>query len=204
MRPEGIKSFQEDRGTITEELVQKAADNLVKKHVNISGRTIFIEYQKLFKKKNLGNKYFVSEQTISRNTRYSSIWQDIKKKINIENKLKKTNTKNQEAFSLRDQYDLLKQDYIELLDEFKLIEKAKKEQEEEIKKLKTMISTKEIYQYEDIISKKHPSEIINSIKSLLLNGMVVIIKKDNKIIFKNNNLNDDNRIEIQEEEWNNI
>lgn len=200
MKDKGIRNFQEERSSIIINLINQSCSILLKKEINISGKSVTLEIIKLFKKENIKLKYLVSEQTISRTTKYNSIWKEFKKKQN-ERFYSKQEKKNKElSFSLRDKYDMLKQDYIELYDQYNLIFNVdinKKESNKESNE------RKDINIFKDD-AKNFLIETIDNIKNLLKNGSVIIVEKDDVVIIKNMNLKDTHKIIIDKDKWNNL
>ena len=203
MESKGIEEFQQERYEIIINFINQSCVTLLKKGADISANSVTQEVVKLFKKENIDTKYLVSMQTIGRNQKYNSIWKNYKNKQK-QTFLTKREKKNKELeFSIRDKYDMLKQDYIELDDDYTYLLKENKENIKKIESLKQNALRKDFS-----TNKKHNDdlsiEILTSIKKLLINGSVAIVKKDDSIIIKSINLKDENKIIIDKDKWNSI
>ena len=198
MKPIGIRDFQKERSQIIKELIHEAGKNLLKRKTIISAKTISYEVQKLFNKKALDMKFLVTEQTIGRNKQYKSIWQVYKQQQKEDYISNKKTSIHEHEFSIRDKYDKLKQEYVEILDLYTLERQQTKELTQKIKKHE--VFTNDITRYEDNISNNR-SILLHNIKEMLTNGSVVIIKNNSSIIIKNLKIHDSQKIEITEEEW---
>lgn len=203
MEDKGIREFQKEREVIITTLINKSCITLLEKKINISINSVTEEVINNFEKENIDKKYLVSAQTIGRNRKYNVIWRKYKKKQEITFFTKKEKINKELEFSIRDKYDMLKQDYIELLDNYNYLLKENKEY---IKKIESHKQTEVIKDFNNF--KNHNNDlsinISRSLKNLLINGPVIIIEKDNQIIIKNLDLKDDNKIIINKNEWNNI
>lgn len=200
MRGEGIKEFQIKRHDILIYCVNKSSLTLLEKGINVSPTTIIQEIAKIFKEENINTKYLVTAQTIGRNEKYNSIWKKFKKKQK-KTFLTKHEKKNKELeFSIRDKYDMLKQDYIELNDEYSYLVK---ENNQNIKKIDSLRQNDLKNNFNTVKNYKNDSSVnfLISLKKLLTTGSIVIVEKDDCIVIKNLNQKDDNKITIDKNEW---
>lgn len=203
MEDKGLREFQQRRTEIMINIINKSCDTLLKKGINISVKSVTEEVTKNFKKENIDKKYLVSSQTIGRDIKYNKIWKTFQKKQkgNFITKYDKKNTEVE--FTIRDKYDMLKQDYIELKDQYTYVI------QENTKYIETIKSYNNDYLIENTNLIQKPDnqlaiELLTYIKELLRNGSVIIVEKDNKTIIKNMNIKDDNKIIIDKNKWDSI
>jgi dGTP triphosphohydrolase len=203
MKNKGIKKFQQERYEIIIDLINQSCIILLKKGVDIIANSVAEEVVKLFKKENIDTTYLVSAQTIGRNKKYNSIWKKFQKKQKQTFLTKREKSNRELEFSIRDKYDMLKQDYIELNDQYTYLSK---ESEENIKKIEIFEQniSKENFNTNKKSTNDLPLEILISLKKLLINGSVAIVEKEDSIIIKNINLKDDHKIIIGKDKWHTI
>ena len=200
MEDKGIREFQKQRYEIITNCITQSCLTLLEKGIHVSQSTVSQEVMKIFKNEKINIKYLVSEQTIGRNKQYNSIWKKAKRKQK-ETILTKREKKNKELeFSIRDKYDMLKQDYIELNDNYTYLLNENK---------KNIVSPRDQQFTKEVSTSKNSnddlsSEIVISLKKLLIHGAVVIIQKDNSIVIKNLNLKDECKIIINKDRWDSI
>lgn len=203
MQDKGIREFQQRRTEIMINIINKSCNTLLKKNIQITINTLTAEVIKNFENDNIDKRYLVSAQTISRDSKYNKIWKSFQKKQKSEFPTK-NNIKNKEfEFTLRDKYDMLKQDYIELKDQYLYVI------QENTKYIETIKSYNKNNTITDSISHEKSNnnvsqEILNFIKILLKNGPVMIIEKDDSIIIQNTLMRDNNKTIIDKNKWNNI
>lgn len=203
MQAKGIRKFQEERSKIIINYINQACLTLLEKGIDISRNSVSQEIERKFKKHKIDIKYLVDAQTIGRNYKYSSIWKKYKKKQK-RTLLTKTEKKNKEfEFSIRDKYDMLKQDYIELNDKFNYLIEENKNNIRKIKAL-TLDNSKRDFNTAYNSNNNLSSDILFNIQKMLKNDSVIIIEKSESIIIKNFNIKDDNKIIVDKEEWYNI
>lgn len=204
MEDKGIRDFQKERYEIITTCINQACINLIEKRIHISQGTVEKEVLSIFKKENINPKYIVSAQTIGRNKNYSSIWKKYKKKHTEKFLTKREKATKELEFSIRDKYDMLKQDYIELLDNYNYLIKENKKHLQKMQSSDTNISENDFSAFksdkEDLALK-----ILKTIKKLMSNkNSLVIQEKEESLIIKTINLKDNNKIIIDKEEWCNI
>lgn len=203
MQDKGIREFQQRRTQIMINIINKSCNTLLKKNIRISISTVTAEVIKNFENDNIDKQYLVSAQTISRESKYNKIWKSFQKKQKSEFPTK-NNIKNKEfEFTLRDKYDMLKQDYIELKDQYLYVIQENTKYIETIKsynKNNTIINSISHEKSNNNVSQ----EILNFIKILLKNGPVIVIEKDDSIIIQNTLMRDNNKTIIDKNKWNNI
>lgn len=203
MQDKGIREFQKRRTQIMINIINKSCNTLLKKNIRISISTVTAEVIKNFENDNINKQYLVSAQTISRESKYNKIWKSFQKKQKSEFPTK-NNIKNKEfEFTLRDKYDMLKQDYIELKDQYLYVIQENTKYIETIKsynKNNTIINSISHEKSNNNVSQ----EILNFIKILLKNGPVIVIEKDDSIIIQNTLMRDNNKTIIDKNKWNNI
>lgn len=203
MQDKGIREFQQRRTEIMINIINKSCNTLLKKNIQITINTLTAEVIKNFENDNIDKRYLVSAQTISRDSKYNKIWKSFQKKQKSEFPTK-NNIKNKEfEFTLRDKYDMLKQDYIELKDQYLYVI------QENTKYIETIKSYNKNNTITDSISHEKSNnnvsqEILNFIKILLKNAPVMIIEKDDSIIIQNTLMRDNNKTIIDKNKWNNI
>lgn len=203
MEDKGIREFQQKREKIIISLINKSCIALLEKKIDISINSVTQEIISNFDKEKIDKKYLVSTQTIGRNKKYSSIWKEYKKKQKITFFTKKEKINKELEFSIRDKYDMLKQDYIELMDNYTYLQKKYKEDIKENKSHHQIEVRKDFTAFKNY-GEDESIKVLTSLKNLLINGSVVIVEIDNTIIIKNLNQKDDNRITINKDEWNKI
>lgn len=203
MQDKGIREFQQRRTEIMINIINKSCNTLLKKNIQITINTLTAEVIKNFENDNIDKRYLVSAQTISRDSKYNKIWKSFQKKQKNEFPTK-NNIKNKEfEFTLRDKYDMLKQDYIELKDQYLYVIQENTKYIETIKSYNKNNTITDSISYEKS-NNNVSQEILNFIKILLKNGPVMIIEKDDNIIIQNTLMRDNNKTIIDKNKWNNI
>lgn len=202
MNVQGIGEFQQQRKELIQEYSKKACLILMDENTIINAKSVAEKIEKLFEENGIDKKYLVDSQSIGRNQEYSHIWkaskQEQRHKRNAEDKKGFEQVKE---FELRDKYDMLTQDYIELLDEKKWIEHQLKMLKQENKRLSETIQSEQHGIYTNN-SNPEARPIVEALKALVEEGATVILKKEGKIIIKSHAVMDESkRFEFPEELW---
>lgn len=199
MKSCGAKEFQLERTELISKLIEEACEDLIKNKIKISASKVSDKIDVFFKVRNIDSKFHVEEQSISRNFNYSKIWKPYKKKqLLLDNsKLRINKLSKYDEFELRDKFDLLQQDFIELYDYNTWIQKNNNEL-----KLKLENSSNNKIENPQIL------EIINifkTINTLLTEGSVIITKNKNNIIIKSAiTMDDSKKFAFTFENWNRL
>ncbi|MCG3651379.1 hypothetical protein L5F32_03735 [Aliarcobacter butzleri] len=200
----GVKRFQEERTNIAVNLINEACKYLLEKNENITAKKIEEKIRKLAKKKNIDDKYLVDEQSIRRNKKYKTIYANYKSEQNNIKKEQNNAKKDIEQFSLRDKFDLISQNYLELLDEKNFLNKLYLDTKNEKEKLEKLLKVNNIYSVDRRLDSKKSAEVIKIMNKLLEKGAVILKRDDNKIILKSYNQKEDDRYEFSADEWDSI
>lgn len=196
MANDGVRKLHETRTNTVVELLHLVCQLLLKKNQKMTNTIIALKIREMAKQKKIDEKYIVDSQTLGRNEPYKTIIKDYKKKVKASVPTK--NKVNFDKFKLRDKFDMLSQDYIELLDEKKWIEKEKKQLEEKNYELKMLFNQN---YHQGTTESKTTSEIIRHIKNIIKKGPVIINKNSNKIIIKSYKQSNEYRYELNEDDW---
>lgn len=200
MKHSGIIEFQEKRKQIMKTLIEEASTTLFQSNLtSISAKEVSKKVQELAKKKNIDPSYIVSEQTIGRTKAYNVIWKKYKKQ-QLRNLNSPTNNYEPDDFKLRDAYDLLSQEYIELLDSQQWTDARIKELTDTNHRLQESLESNSNPQRHSALS----FEILKIIKNILHTGSVVITKKNGNILIKSYDPNNQERFLFSAEEWETI
>lgn len=202
MSVQGIGEFQQQRKELIQAYSKKACSILMDENKIINAKSVAEKVEKLFEENGVDKKYLVDSQSIGRNQEYSHIWKTYKQeqrhKRNAEDK---TTFEQIKEFELRDKYDMLTQDYIELLDEKKWIEHQLKTLKQENKRLSETIQSEQ----HGISTNNFNLEgrpIVEAIKGLVEEGATIIVKTEGKVIIKSYVVMDESkRFEFPEELW---
>ncbi|KAB7891531.1 hypothetical protein [Poseidonibacter ostreae] len=200
MANDGVKKFQEKRTLIVIDLITEACRLLINKKENITALKIKEKIVKIAKKRKIENKYLVDEQSIMRNSKYKLIV-DTFKKEQTKKTIAPKNIEEMNQFNLRDKFDMITQDYLELLDEKKLFEKLYLDNKLEIQRLEKLFKTKNINHNENKMDLEKSIEIIGIINVLLEKGPLIINKNEKNVIIKSYSQKEDDRFEFTEKEW---
>lgn len=198
----GAKDFQDKRSELLIQLLEESSKALVNEGAVIKPSSIMKKLTKIFLEREIEPKYFVTEQTIRRNKKYSNVWMHFRKIQEKSSSEQKNNSfkKFDNEFQLRDYCDILQQDYIEAMDMNTWLDKQIKNLNKEIEELKKTKST----EYTVLANNdSHRYKLVSEIKELLDKGPLVITRLSNKnVVIKNTNTtNEDRRIEFMEYEW---
>ena len=114
----GAKDFQDKRSELLIQLLEESSKALVNEGAVIKPSSIMKKLTKIFLEREIEPKYFVTEQTIRRNKKYSNVWMHFRKIQEKSSSEQKNNSfkKFDNEFQLRDYCDILQQDYIDAMD----------------------------------------------------------------------------------------
>lgn len=198
----GAKDFQDKRTDLLIQLLEESSKTLINEGTEIKPSSIIKKLTKIFLEREIETKYFVTEQTIRRNKKYSNVWMHFKKIQEKSSSQQKNNSlkKFDNEFQLRDYCDILQQDYIEAMDMNKWLDKQVEDLNKEIEELKKTKGT----EYTVLANNdSHRYKLVTEIKELLDKGPLVITRLSNQnVVIKNTNtINEDRRIQFSEDEW---
>lgn len=205
MRGQGIEEFRNQRKELIQEYSEKACCILMDDDTTINAESVAAKVEKLFKENGINTKYLVDSQSIGRNEEYSHIWKDYKhKQRHKRNAEKNTALDKVKGFELRDKYDMLTQDYIELLDDKKWIEHQLNILKQENKRLSETIQGEQAG-IDKIYLHSEGSAILEALKTLVEEGATLVMKKEGIVIIKSYAIQDESkRYEFPEELWKKI
>lgn len=205
MRGQGIEDFHNQRKELIQEYSKKACCILMDDDITIDSESVAAKVEQLFKENEIDTKYLVGSQSIGRNKEYSNIWKDYKhKQRHKRNAEKNTALDKVKGFELRDKYDMLTQDYIELLDNKKWIEHQLNILKQENKRLSESILGEQSG-IEKVYSNSESRAIFEALKILVDEGATVVLKKEGKVTIKSHAHQDESkRYEFPEELWNKL
>lgn len=197
------KDYQENRIKMIQELIKESCEFLLEMKIIINATSITKKVEEIFKERKLNEELLVDQQTIGRRKYYNNIWKSYQKKQNTSSQKRgEEKTKDFNLFDIRDKFDMLQQDYIEAIDENKLLEMKINDLKKELET--TNLNTTLNNQRKDIKVKEKIEilEIINLITNMINNGPIIISKNDINIIIKDAlNINTDNRFVFPIKNW---
>lgn len=205
MKTSGIEEFQNIRKEIMLRVISQSCQILLDKKEKINPANVVAHVKEIFEEENLDMKYFVGEQSIGRNPEYRTVvdkYETIQK--NAKPKRKQTTVSKYDEFDLRDKYDLLSQDYIELLDKYKWLENQNISLKKSNESLISKTQKRDLYNDNPLQEKSIQKNIVEKIKMLVEAGATVIIKSENKIIIKSYLNHQDKRYEFSLNDWNSL
>lgn len=205
MRGQGIEEFKQQRKELVQEYSEKACCILMDNGTTIDAGSVAKKVEELFKENGIDTKYLVDSQSIGRNVEYSNIWRTYKQEQRHKrNAEKNTALDKVKGFELRDKYDMLTQDYIELLDDKKWIEHQLNILKQENKRLSESIRSEQTG-IDKTYSDSESRAIFEALKVLVDEGPTVVLKKEGKVTIKSHAHQDESkRYEFPEELWNKL
>ena len=197
------KDYQENRIKMIQELIKESCEFLFEMKIIINATSITKKVEEICKERKLNEELLVDQQTIGRRKYYNNIWKSYQKKQNTSSQKRgEEKAKDFNLFDIRDKFDMLQQDYIEAIDENKLLEMKINDLKKELET--TNLNTALNNQRKDIKVKEEIEilEIMNLITNMINNGPIIISKNDIHIIIKDAlNINTDNRFVFPIKSW---
>lgn len=202
MKTSGIEEFQNIRKKIMLRVIHQTCQKLLEKKITINPANVAGYAKELFEEEKIDLKYFIGKQSMGRNKEYRTVLEQYRntQKHTKSISLQRTSTKYDE-FELRDKYDLLSQDFIELLDKYKWLESQIKSLKKNNNSLMLKLQKQGIYNENPLKGNSLQKNIIETIKILVDVGATVILKNNDKIIIKSYSDREDKRYEFSLEEW---
>ncbi len=197
------KDYQENRIKMIQELIKESCEFLFEMKIIINATSITKKVEEICKERKLNEELLVDQQTIGRRKYYNNIWKSYQKKQNTSSQKRgEEKAKDFNLFDIRDKFDMLQQDYIEAIDENKLLEMKINDLKKELET--TNLNTALNNQRKNIKVKEEIEilEIMNLITNMINNGPIIISKNDIHIIIKDAlNINTDNRFVFPIKSW---
>lgn len=205
MRGQGIEDFRNQRKELIQEYSEKACRILMDDDTTINAESVVAKVEELFKDNGIDTKYLVDSQSIGRNVEYSHIWRTYKQEQRHKrNAEKNTALDKVKGFELRDKYDMLTQDYIELLDNKKWIEHQLNILKQENKRLSEAIQGEQAG-IDKIHLHSEDGAILEALKTLVKEGPTLVMIKEGIVTIKSYADQDESkRYKFPEELWKKI